>query len=124
MDNVTRLLMQGAAGASGDKTYIDDLFSTYLYSGTAGSQSINTGLDIIDIVEDIEQNKDKYLTNRTNFTKLMTPGKNKEDKMSKETFKNIFITLAKEYKDKADAVIKKLKYFISAVTSCFSQHFC
>ena len=46
MDNVTRLLMQGAAGASGDKTYIDDLFSTYLYSGTAGSQSINTGLDM------------------------------------------------------------------------------
>ena len=45
MDNVTRLLMQGAAGA-GSKTYVDDVFSTYLYSGTAGSQSINTGLDM------------------------------------------------------------------------------
>ena len=46
MDNVTRLLMQGAAGAAGGATYVDDVFSTYLYSGTAGSQSINTGLDM------------------------------------------------------------------------------
>ena len=44
-----------------------------------------------------------------NFTKLMTPGKNKEDKMSKETFKNIFITLAKEYKD-----ISPLNYIAKA----------
>ena len=33
MDNVTRLLMQGAAGAGGDKTYVDDVFSTYLWKG-------------------------------------------------------------------------------------------
>ena len=45
MDNVTRLLMQGAAGA-GSKTYVDDVFSTYLYDGTAGSQSINNGIDL------------------------------------------------------------------------------
>ena len=33
MDNVTRLLMQGAAGAAGDGLYIEDVFSTYLWRG-------------------------------------------------------------------------------------------
>jgi len=33
MDNLTRLLMQGAAGAAGDATYVDDVFSTYLWKG-------------------------------------------------------------------------------------------
>ena len=33
MDNVTRLLMQGAAGAGGDKIYVDDVFSTLIYEG-------------------------------------------------------------------------------------------
>ena len=53
MDNVTRLLMQGAAGAAGGATYIDDVFSTYLYKGngnwttpTPPLQTINTGLDM------------------------------------------------------------------------------
>jgi len=46
MDNVTRLLMQGAAGAAGGGTYVDEVFSTYLYDGTAGSQSINNGIDL------------------------------------------------------------------------------
>ena len=46
MDNVTRLLMQGAAGASGDKTYVDDVFSTYLYKGSASATSINNGIDL------------------------------------------------------------------------------
>ena len=32
MDNVTRLLMKGAAGG-GDKTYIDDVFSTLIFKG-------------------------------------------------------------------------------------------
>ena len=47
MDNVTRLLMQGAAGAAGDKTYVDDVFSTYLYKGnqTAG-HTITNGIDL------------------------------------------------------------------------------
>ena len=44
MDNITRLLMQGAAGA-GDKTYVDDLFSTYLYSGNSTTLSVNNGVD-------------------------------------------------------------------------------
>ena len=51
MDNVTRLLMQGAAGVSGDKTYIEDVFSTYLYKGSSSSgsgsgQAISNGIKL------------------------------------------------------------------------------
>ena len=45
MDNVTRLLMQGAAGA-GKKTYVDDVFSTYLWKGNETARSINNGIDL------------------------------------------------------------------------------
>ena len=45
MDNVTRLLMQGAAGAAGGKTYIDDVFSTYLWWGNETARTIPTGVD-------------------------------------------------------------------------------
>jgi len=38
--------MMGAAGASGDKVYVDDVFSTYLYKGTGTSLSINNGIDL------------------------------------------------------------------------------
>ena len=44
MDNVTRLLMQGAAGAGGS-TYVDDVFSTYLYEGNETARTINNGVD-------------------------------------------------------------------------------
>ena len=46
MDNVTRLLMQGAAGAGGDTTYVDDVFSTYLYKGTSANRRIENGLKL------------------------------------------------------------------------------
>ena len=46
MDNVTRLLMQGAAGAAGGKTYVDDVFSTYLYDGTGDTKTITNGIDL------------------------------------------------------------------------------
>ena len=50
MDNLTRLLMQGAAGAAGDKIYIDDIFSTFLYkvngTTTGDTQTINNGIDL------------------------------------------------------------------------------
>ena len=37
----------GAAGAaSGEITYVDDVFSTFLYDGNSGSQSINNGIDL------------------------------------------------------------------------------
>ena len=46
MDNVTRLLMQGAAGAAGGGLYVDDVFSTYLYKGIATARTITNGIDL------------------------------------------------------------------------------
>jgi len=47
MDNVTRLLMQGAAGAGGEGTYVDDVFSTYLYKGDEQSgRAISNGIKL------------------------------------------------------------------------------
>ena len=47
MDNVTRLLMQGAAGAAGgDGEFIDNLFETRLWDGTSGSRTITNGIDL------------------------------------------------------------------------------
>jgi len=43
-----RDLLMGAAGASGTPTYVDDVFSTYLYTGTGATQSINNGIDLSD----------------------------------------------------------------------------
>ena len=45
MDNLTRLLMQGAAGAAGSLPYVDDVFSTYVYRGDGATRSINNGVD-------------------------------------------------------------------------------
>ena len=47
MDNVTKLLLQGTAGgAAADGEFIDNLFETHLYSGTAGTRSIVNGIDL------------------------------------------------------------------------------
>jgi hypothetical protein len=46
MSNLTRAMMMGAAGAAADATYVDDVFSTYLYEGNGGTQSINNGIDL------------------------------------------------------------------------------
>ena len=47
MDNVTKLLLQGAAGgAAGDGEFIDNLFETRLWDGTSGSRTINNGIDL------------------------------------------------------------------------------
>jgi hypothetical protein len=51
MAQSTRRLMMGAAGASGEKTYIDDVFSTYLWSGeftgNAGTtRQMTNGVDL------------------------------------------------------------------------------
>ena len=46
MNNITRILMQGAAGAGGDPTYVDDVFSTYLYKGTGAARTITNGIDL------------------------------------------------------------------------------
>ena len=46
MDPTTLRLIQGAAGAASDPTYVDDVFSTFLYDGTYSAQSINNGIDL------------------------------------------------------------------------------
>ena len=47
MDLATQRLMSGAAGASGDKVYVDDVFSANLYIGDgANSRTITTGIDL------------------------------------------------------------------------------
>ena len=46
MGHSTRRLMMGAAGAGGDPTYVDDVFSTYLYTGTSANQTISNGIKL------------------------------------------------------------------------------
>ena len=46
MDPITQAFIQGAAGAGGGATYVDDVFSTYLYDGTNNAININNGLDL------------------------------------------------------------------------------
>ena len=47
MDNVTKLLLQGAAGgAAADGEFIDNLFETRLWDGTSGSRTITNGIDL------------------------------------------------------------------------------
>jgi hypothetical protein len=45
MDPITRLLFQGSAGAD-EKIYIEDVFSTWLYTGNDGTQTITNGIDL------------------------------------------------------------------------------
>lgn len=46
MTNIRNALMQAAGSASGDSIYVEDVFSTHLYNGNSGSQSINNGIDL------------------------------------------------------------------------------
>ena len=41
-----RDLLSAASGASGPATYVEDVFSTYLYAGNASTQTINNGIDL------------------------------------------------------------------------------
>jgi hypothetical protein len=45
MDPITQQIVLAAAGAGGDKVYVDDVFSTFLYEGTNGAWSPNVGID-------------------------------------------------------------------------------
>jgi hypothetical protein len=38
--------MMGAAGAAGEKVYVEDVFSTYLYTGNDSTQTITNGIDL------------------------------------------------------------------------------
>lgn len=47
MDPNTRALMMGAAGSGGaEKIYIEDTFSTFLYTGNGSTQTITNGIDL------------------------------------------------------------------------------
>ena len=46
MDPTTLRLIQGAAGAAVEATYVDDVYSTYVYEGNGGSQTITNGIDL------------------------------------------------------------------------------
>lgn len=39
---------QFSAAGTSDKTYIEDVFSTYLYTGNGSTQTINNGIDLAD----------------------------------------------------------------------------
>lgn len=46
MDPITQQGLAGAAGASDDPLYVDDVFSTFLYVGAGGTQTITNGIDL------------------------------------------------------------------------------
>ena len=48
MDLTSIQLLQGAAGATGAKTYVDEVFRTYLYDGTTAAQTIGNGINLAD----------------------------------------------------------------------------
>ena len=45
MSPIQQMLL-GAGGAVATKTYVDDVFSTFLYTGNATARSINTSIDM------------------------------------------------------------------------------
>ena len=45
--SVTKKLLE-ASGGGGEPTYVDDVFSTYLYTGTSANQDITNGIDLAD----------------------------------------------------------------------------
>lgn len=40
------IVLSGGGGSSGTPVYVDDVFSTYLYTGTGTTQTINNGIDL------------------------------------------------------------------------------
>jgi len=46
MDPITQQTTLAAAGAGGDKVYVDDVFSTFLYDGNSSTQTITNGIDL------------------------------------------------------------------------------
>ena len=44
--SIARKILMGAAGAGSKTTYVDDVFSTYLYKGTGSPQTITNGIDL------------------------------------------------------------------------------
>lgn len=43
---MSKKLIQAAAGAGGESVYVDDVFSTYLVTGTGAAPAVNNGIDL------------------------------------------------------------------------------
>jgi hypothetical protein len=46
MDPNSRLLAMGAGGSADESLYVEDVFSTYLYTGNGSTQTIDNGIDL------------------------------------------------------------------------------
>ena len=46
MSASNKILQAAAGNAAGESVYVEDVFSTYLYEGNSGTQSINNGIDL------------------------------------------------------------------------------
>jgi len=46
MSNIARMMQRATAGAGGGALNVEDVFSTYLYTGTGASQTITNGIDL------------------------------------------------------------------------------
>ena len=46
MEPTSLAVLQGAAGAKKESTYVDDVFSTFLYTGDGALETVNNGIDL------------------------------------------------------------------------------
>ena len=46
MSAMAKALFGGASGSASSQTYVDDVFSTYLYTGNGSTQTITNGIDL------------------------------------------------------------------------------
>ena len=74
--SIARKILMGAAGAGGDATYVDDVFSTYLYKGSSSSgsgpgQTITNGVDLAE-EGGLVWLKDRNATNEHALTDTVT----------------------------------------------------
>jgi len=44
--SVKQVVMAAAGALGGEKTYVEDVFSTYLYTGNSSTQTITNGIDL------------------------------------------------------------------------------
>ena len=75
MDPITQQVVLASAGAAGgaEATYVDDVFSTFLYDGNGGNQSINNGLRIGNAISGLK-GYSMYATQGTSYTSIVPSG--------------------------------------------------
>ena len=131
MNELVRNVLMGAAGAAGDSTFVDDVFSTYLYKGTNGANTVNTGLNMSEEggllwikarsnrnhqFFDTERGVNKVLSTSTTDAEITVSGFN-------QTFTTTGFTLNNSYTDLNDSNVeyaswnfRKAKGFFDIVT--------